>query len=87
MRTPSIVSDVSAMGVASTTLRMPGAEGDMAICCFSGANCPYSGHMVVGERLSAKSLMHLSMSAYPGRKARMSPSCAACAWRMVVTTA
>ena len=40
MRTPSIVSDVSAMGVASTTLRMPGAEGDMAICCFSGANCP-----------------------------------------------
>ena len=39
-RTPSMVRDVSAMGVASTTLRFPGRLGAMAAFCSALDSMP-----------------------------------------------
>ena len=38
--TPSMVSDVSAIGVASTTFRSPSFDGAMARCCSEGERLP-----------------------------------------------
>ena len=40
MLTPSTVSDVSAMSVASTTRRRPGGDGASAWSCSSGPSAP-----------------------------------------------
>jgi hypothetical protein len=40
MRTPSIVSEVSAIEVASTTLRRPGGEAEMARSCVAASSAP-----------------------------------------------
>ena len=40
MRTPSIVSDVSAMAVDRITLRVPGGAGLSAASCAAGASSP-----------------------------------------------
>jgi hypothetical protein len=39
-RTPSMVSEVSAIDVASTTLRRPGGAGDMARSCSRASSAP-----------------------------------------------
>ena len=46
-RTPSMVSEVSAMGVASTTFRLPAGLGAMAARCSSGASRPYKGYTLM----------------------------------------
>src|SRR6266403_1867498 len=43
MRTPSMVSDVSAIEVASTTLRWPFGAGAMARTCTAASSAPNSG--------------------------------------------
>ena len=43
MRTPSMVSEVSAIDVASTTLRRPLGAGAMARSCTAASSAPNSG--------------------------------------------
>ena len=53
MRTPSIVSDVSAIEVASTTLRHPFGAGAMARSCTAASSAPNSGTISVPASLHA----------------------------------
>ncbi|MNS93332.1 hypothetical protein D3C72_1274980 [compost metagenome] len=43
-RTPSMVKLVSAMLVASTTLRLPGGAGSIAARCAARSSSPCNGH-------------------------------------------
>ena len=47
MRTPSMVSDVSAIEVASTTLRVPFGAGAIARSCTAASSAPNSGTISV----------------------------------------
>ena len=77
MRTPGTVSEVSAIDVASTT-RRPSA-GRSARSCTAGGRSPCNGSTSAPQPSSAAWVRRIS--AMPGRKARMSPSCAASAAR------
>ena len=73
-RTPSMVILVSAMLVASTILRRPGGGGAMAArwSLASRVPCRRNRSVSVGSRASRRSAVR-SISATPGRKARMEP--------------
>jgi hypothetical protein len=88
IRTPSIVSEVSAMLVASTTLRRPGAAGRSAASCASGASSPNSGSTSVpaGSSPSLSARATRRISAAPGRNTSASPGCSASARRTVLAT-
>ena len=77
--TPSIVSDVSAIGVASTTLRSPSLDGAIALYCCWGGRLPYRGITLVGSSAEPSSCWQRSISPCPGRNTRMSPLCRLCA--------
>ena len=47
MRTPSMVSEVSAIEVASTTLRVPFGAGAIARSCTAASSAPNSGTISV----------------------------------------
>ena len=81
----SMVRDVSAIGVARTTLRF--SPGAMARRCASGGSIPYRGCISVSPNELPSSSAQRRMSASPGRNARMSPSCSLCARRMTCATA
>ena len=70
-----MVIDVSAIEVAITTLRLPLGDGSMADCCSGEDSFPYKGNMRVAPSLPSSRSLHLTISACPGKKARMSPSC------------
>ena len=77
IRTPGTVSEVSAIEVASTT-RRPSA-GRNARSCSAGGRSPCSGSTSAPQPASAACVRRIS--AMPGRKVRMSPSCSASAAR------
>ena len=59
MRTPSMVSEVSAIEVASTTLRRPVGAGAMARSCTAASSAPNSGNDFdrgVGDALASRVL-------------------------------
>ena len=74
-RTPSIVSEVSAIEVASTILRRPGAAGATARSCARASIAPNSGAMSTAGFLtrSASSAATRAISPCPGRKTRIEP--------------
>ena len=74
-RTPSMVSEVSAMDVASTILRRPAGAGLIAASCVRASRLPNSGTMsaLAGTRPPSRSAVR-SISRWPGRKARIDPS-------------
>ena len=77
--TPSIVIEVSAIGVASTTLRSSSLDGAIALRCCSGGRLPYSGSTLVGCSEEPSSCWQRSISPCPGRNTSMSPLCLLCA--------
>lgn len=75
MRTPSIVSDVSAIEVASTTLRCPLGGGEIARSCTPASSAPNSGTISVFGSLtrSLRKFWVRRISAAPGRNASTEP--------------
>ena len=78
MRTPSTVSDVSAMSVASTTRRRPGGDGARARSCSSAGSAPASGRTSTSAGTDAvrRSAVRV-ISPMPGRNTSTSPGCVA----------
>ena len=76
MRTPSMVSDVSAIDVASTTLRRPGGGGAMARSCTSASSAPYSATTsTAGSLTRSRSKVSVRrISPAPGRNASTDPA-------------
>ena len=75
MRTPSMVMEVSAMEVASTILRRPGAGGRIAASCALADERAVKRHDIAHRpamRPSSRSAVR-SISRWPGRKARTLP--------------
>ena len=74
-RTPSIVSDVSAIEVASTILRRPAGAGATARSWARPSSAPYSGAMSTSVRLTRASKVSAMqrISPCPGRKTRIEP--------------
>ncbi len=84
---PSIVRDVSAIEVASTTLRRPSASGWIAARWSWNFIAPKSGRRVVSVAIRlASRLSVLRISPSPGRNARILPSVSfnACAMRSAI---
>ena len=82
IRTPSTVSDVSAMSVASTTRRRPGGAGARARSCSAAESDPWRARTSTPRPArSARAAAARSISPAPGRKARTSPSSASRARR------
>ena len=73
-RTPSTVSDVSAMSVASTTRRRPGGDGARARSCSSAGRAPASRRTSTpaGTDAVRRSAVRV-ISAMPGRNTSTSP--------------
>ncbi len=85
MRMSGRVSEVSAMAVASTTLRAPGI-GASAARCPAASIAPKSGRIAQpGRPASSASTRRISPS--PGRKTRMPPSASSAACRTSAATA
>jgi len=74
-RTPCIVSDVSAIEVASTILRRPGFDGAMARSCPWLSSAPYSGAMSTSPRPTRAARVSATrrISPIPGKKTRIEP--------------
>ena len=73
-RTPSMVSEVSAMDVASTTLRCPAGAGAMAASCSRAERLPYSGHSATSAAsLPSSKSVRWRISPAPGKKASRLP--------------
>ena len=87
MRTPSMVRLVSAMLVATTTLRRPCASTRSAASCSAAARSPYNGMTLNSFAASAapSSATTRRISPAPGRNSSASPSCSINA-RMVTAT-
>ncbi len=87
MRTPSTVSDVSAMSVASTTRRRPGAAGARARSCSAAGSDPCSARTSTPRSArSARAARARSISPAPGRNASTSPSSSSRARRTAAAT-
>ena len=67
-----MVSEVSAIEVASTTLRRPGGAGATAASCSAGDNAPYNGYRETpgGSSAPCKRSRVRRISPSPGRKTR-----------------
>ncbi len=75
MRTPSNVSEVSAIALAKTIRLRPSGSRRMAARWAAGSTCPCKGRIgTSGRRSLSRSSVRL-ISPIPGRKARISPSC------------
>ena len=85
MLTPSTVSDVSAMSVASTTRRRPGGDGASARSCSSGPSAPARRCTSTSTPASCSAVREIS--AMPGRKASTSPGSSRSAVNTADTTA
>ena len=88
-RTPSMVKLVSAMLVASTTLRRPGGDGSMAARWALRSSSPCSGQSRMSRRPardSASCSLTRRISACPGRNNSRLPGSSASACRMVCST-
>ena len=85
MRTPSMVSEVSAIEVASTTLRCPFGAGEMARSCTAASSAPNSGTISVLASLtrSSRKFWVRRISAAPGRNASTEPGSARSACAML----
>ena len=81
-----MVKEVSAMGVARTIFRDPGALGAMARRCSSPDSMPYKGNTCVSPSEAPRCSAQRRISASPGRKARMSPAWSRWARRTVCAT-
>jgi hypothetical protein len=70
-----MVSEVSAIDVASTTLRRPGGAGAMARSCASDSSAPNSGTMsTAGSAMRSRSSVSVRrISAAPGRNTKAEP--------------
>ena len=78
---PSMVSDASAMFVATITFLAPGGAGSKMRVCISDGSDEYTGRMMssgTGEPrpfMRSNRIWHaVSISSWPVRKSRMSPS-------------
>lgn len=76
---PGMVNDVSAMAVASTSLRRPSGSGAMAARWASNAIAPNSGRTAQPQSLSAAATRRISPS--PGQNASTSPGASSSACR------
>ena len=78
MRTPSMVNDVSAIEVASTTLRRPCGAAAMARSCTAASSAPNSGTISIAASWmrSPSSVWVRRISAAPGRNANTEPGSA-----------
>ena len=74
-RTPSMVSEVSAIEVASTTLRRPAGAGDMARSCSRASSAPKSATISTfgSATRSLSSVSVRRISAAPGRNTSAEP--------------
>ena len=72
--TPGMVSDDSAIGVLTTTLRVPPGAGASAACCSAWPRAPYSGSTERDSVLPSRNAATTRLiSAAPGRKHSTSP--------------
>ena len=78
MRTPSMVSEVSAIEVASTTLRHPLGAGAIALSCTLASSAPNSGttSTLASCTRSPSKFWVRRISAAPGRNASTEPASA-----------
>ncbi len=88
-RTPSMVRLVSAMLVASTTLRIPAGAGSMAARWSARSNSPCSGQSRMSLRPSSDSAsasLTLRISAWPGRNTSRLPGSSSSACNTACST-
>ncbi|CAB4818999.1 unannotated protein [freshwater metagenome] len=75
-RTPSTVSDDSAMSVASTTRRRPAGDGASARSCSAGESAPANGYTsTIGGTVPSSIPSTRRISGNPGRNTSRSPVC------------
>ena len=85
IRTPSMVSEVSAMAVASTTRRLPSVDGNKAARCLAKGNEPWMGR--TSKAAPSSRPCTRSISRTPGRKTNVSPASSVIARLMHPATA
>ncbi len=86
-RTPSTVSEVSAMSVDSTTRRRPDRDGANAASCSASDSAPASAKTSTSGPTVSRSIDSLRrISPMPGRNTRTSPVCSRSARLTAATT-